>query len=78
LEDEAVVNASGGNGSEIPGPKYDIGDRVQLKFTGDDGTVSTVVGIVEDRRRNEGEWEYLIMYVVNGAPFQHWYPEIAL
>ena len=75
LNDEMMAKATGGNGSEIPGPKYETGARVQLKFSGDDGVSSTVVGVVEDRKYGSDEWEYLIMYVVNGAPFQHWYPE---
>ncbi len=74
LKDEAMAKAAGGN-SSIPGPKYEIGARVKLKISGDDGNTATIIGVVEDRRADENGWEYLVMYLVNGAPYQHWYPE---
>ena len=78
LNDEMMANAAGGNGGEIPGPKYEIGDTVQLKFANDEGVVTTVTGVVDDRRANPGGWEYLVRYEVNGKVYEHWYPEIAL
>jgi C-terminal processing protease CtpA/Prc len=78
LNDEMMANAAGGNGGEIAGPKYEIGDTVQLKFANDEGVVTTVTGVVDDRRFNPGGWEYLVRYEVNGNVYEHWYPEIAL
>ena len=74
LNDGAMADATGGNNS-FPGPKYEVGTRIKLKISGDDGTAATIVGVIEDRRADENGWEYLVMYQVNGAPYQHWYPE---
>ena len=45
LNDEMMAKATGGNGGEIAGPKYEIGDTVQLKFANDEGVVTTVTSM---------------------------------
>ena len=77
LNDEMMANAAGGN-NEIPGPKYQVGDNVKLKFANDEGVVTIVPGVVDQRRATPGDWEYLIRYEVNGNVYEHWYPEFAL
>lgn len=76
LNDEMMMQAVGG-ADTLPGPKYEIGDTVYLKFS-NEGAVTTVKGFVNDRRFNIADWEYLVVYEVNGTTYEHWYPEIAL
>ena len=77
LNDEMMATVTGGN-SDISGPKYEIGDQVNIKFANDEGVVTVVTGHVTDRKSTPGGWKYLIRYEVNGTTYDHWYPEIAL
>ena len=77
LDDEMMAKATGGV-EDMPGPKYDIGDEVQLKFANEEGVVTTVTGTVVERRSTPGGWEYKISYTVNGKTYEHWYPEFGI
>ncbi len=77
LNDEMMAKAAGGFG-EPEDPKYGEGSRVHLKFSNDEGVVTTVVGTVIEMKSTPGGWQYKIQYDVNGTNYEHWYPEIAI
>ena len=78
LNDEMMAKAAGGNGTDIPRPKYEVGDTVELKFSNDEGVITIINRTVTERRANPAGWEYKIRYSANGNTYEHWYPEIAI
>ncbi len=77
IKDEAMAKAAGG-AHQIPGPKYEIGDKVQVKVTTSEGIAATVDGFIDDRRGTAAGWEYLVRYEVEQNVNEVWFPESAI
>ena len=74
INDESMAKAAGGMAG-LPGPKYDLGDKVQFNFIGDDTTITPATGFVDDRKYEAKEWHYLLRFEVNQTTYERWYPE---
>ncbi len=74
LNDEMMEKANGGT-EGIAGPKYEIGDKVQVKVIDDSGIATTVDGFIDDRRAGADGWEYLVRYEAGQEASEKWFPE---
>ena len=73
LNDEMMEKANGGT-QGIAGPKYEIGDKVQVKVIDDSGIATTVDGFIDDRRAGADGWEYLVRYEAGQEASEKWSP----
>ena len=76
LNDEMMAKATGGWG-EPEDPKYEVGGLVSLKFSNENGVVTTIIGTIISRESTPGGWFYIVRYEANGITYEHKYPEIA-
>ena len=74
LKDEMMAKANGG-ATEIAGPKYEVGDKVQVMVTVGNGVVTTVDGFIDDRRAGSDGWEYLVRYEAGQETSEKWFAE---
>ncbi|MCR5603454.1 MAG: hypothetical protein K6G27_07115 [Lachnospiraceae bacterium] len=74
LNDAAMSDAAGGMAG-LPGPKYDIGQQIRFNFVGDDTTITPTTAVVDDRKHEAKEWNYLLRFEVNQTVYERWYPE---
>ncbi len=74
LKDEMMAKANGG-ATEIAGPKYEVGDKVQVMVTVGNGVVTTVDGFIDERRYGANGWEYLVRYEAGSEASEKWFAE---